>query len=146
MKKWYVIILALLFVASTTILFAAAPDPGSTSSGSPASFQKPRGFGSYLNLSQEQRDKMRELRSRYYADIRDLRYDLLQKRLEMRKLFTDPKTDDATLLAKQNELNSLRQKLMVKKAQMKIEWRKVLTPEQIQKLDRMPNHQQYYGH
>ena len=68
-----------------------------------------------------------------------MRYDLAAKRLAMRKLFTDPKTDDATLLAKQKEISELRQQLRDKKAQMKIEWRKILTPEQIAKLDRIPH-------
>ncbi len=81
---------------------------------------------------------MRDLRNRFYTDSRDLRYDMLQKRLEMRKLFTDPKTNDAALLAKQKELSALRLKLSDMRAQMMIEGRKILTPEQIQKLDRMP--------
>ena len=81
--------------------------------------------------------KMRELRDRFYNETRDLRYDMAQKRLEMRKLFMDPKTDDATLLAKQKEMSGLRQKLQDKMAQMMIEGRKILTPEQLQKLDRM---------
>jgi Spy/CpxP family protein refolding chaperone len=93
----------------------------------------------YLNLSPEQREKMKESRSSYKSETRDLRYDLAAKRLEMRKLFTDPKTDEATLLAKQKELNSLRQQLLEKKSQMKIEWRKILTPEQITKLDNIPH-------
>jgi Spy/CpxP family protein refolding chaperone len=54
----------------------------------------------------------------------------------MRKLFTDPKTNDATLLTKAKELNALKVKLMDKMAEMKIERRKVFTPEQLQKLDR----------
>jgi hypothetical protein len=62
---------------------------------------------------------------------------MAQKRLEVRKLFMDPKTDDATLLAKQKEMSALRQKLQDKMAQMMIEGRKILTPEQLQKLDRM---------
>jgi|GEM_PF-1104742 len=93
----------------------------------------------YLNLSTEQKEKMKESRSRYHSDTRDLRYDLAAKRLEMRKLFTDPKTDEATLLAKQKELNTLRQLLLEKKSQMKIEWRRILTPEQITKLDQIPH-------
>jgi zinc resistance-associated protein len=96
------------------------------------------GFGAFLNLTQEQKDRMKELRSRFQADTHDLKYDIRLKHLEMRKLFTDPKTDDQTLLAKQKELSALVLKLMDKKAQMKVEWRHVLTPEQIQKLDRMP--------
>ena len=92
----------------------------------------------YLNLSPEQKEKMKESRSLYHSDTRDLKYDLAAKRLEMRKLFTDPQTDEATLLAKQKELNTLRQQLLEKKSQRKMEWRKILTPEQITKLDQIP--------
>jgi Spy/CpxP family protein refolding chaperone len=97
-------------------------------------------FGSFLDLSKEQKDKFREIRNRFRVDTRDLRYDLAQKRLEMRKLFTDPKTDDTILLAKQKEIEALLLKLMDRKAQIKIGWRKILTPEQIQKLDTLPHH------
>jgi Spy/CpxP family protein refolding chaperone len=143
MKKWYVSAgLGLFFVALVTSVFAASPDPGQAGPANPARFQgaKPyhHGFGSFLNLSDEQKAKMKELRDRSYADTRDLRYGIIQKRVEMRKLFTDPKTDDATLAAKQKELNTLRQKLMEMKSQAKLEWRKLLTAEQIQKLDRLP--------
>jgi Spy/CpxP family protein refolding chaperone len=92
----------------------------------------------YLNLSPEQKGKMKESRNNYTSETRDLRYDLAAKRLDMRKLFTDPKTDEAALLVKQKELNTLRQQLLEKMSQMKIEWRKILTPEQITKLDQMP--------
>ena len=56
----------------------------------------------------------------------------------MRKLFTDPKADQAALLAKERELAALRQKLTEIRVQASLEWRSILTPEQIQKLDRMP--------
>ena len=72
------------------------------------------------------------------AELSPLEEELAQKELEMRKLFTDPKVDDATLLAKEKDLSALRLKLMDRKAEMKLAWRKILTPEQIQKLDRMP--------
>jgi Spy/CpxP family protein refolding chaperone len=91
-----------------------------------------------LDLSKEQLSKMRELANRTFQEIRGPRYEVLQKGLEMRMLFTDPKVDEATLLAKQKELSSLRQKLMNRMAQMMIEGRRILTPEQIQKLDRIP--------
>ncbi len=94
-------------------------------------------FKKYLNLSDEQMAKMKELKNSFRNDTRDLRYSLEIKRIEMRKLFTDPKTDDATLLAKQKEINDIRQQFMEKKAQMKIDWRKILTPEQIAKLDKI---------
>lgn len=103
-------------------------------------------FTKYLGLSPEQKEKMKELRSRYKSETRDLRYDLAAKRLEMRKLFTDPKSEEAALLAKQKELNALRQQMTEKKSQMKMEWRKILTPEQIAKLDQIPHKKGVRGH
>jgi len=143
MKKIYAILFALLFVGLTTAAFAAPPDadkPG---------FQKHPGFHAFglrLNLTQEQIGKMRELRKSFWADTHDLRYDIKMKRVEVRKLFTDPKTDEATLLAKEKELNGLKLKLMDKKAEMKVELRKILTPDQIRILDRILSHHGWRGH
>lgn len=163
MKKWYVGMAAMVFVVLATVVFAQGPGSaagGPPSAGGPGGFRGPGsmmggqsgpegfqpgygprfhgGFGeAFLGLSKEQIAKMQGLRDRFYNETRDLRYDMAQKRLEMRKLFMDPKTDDATLLAKQKEMSALRQKLQDKMAQMMIEGRKILTPEQLQKLDRM---------
>ena len=140
MKKFYLVLLAVLLVGLTTAVFAAPPDPGQSGS---QGFQKHHGFhgfGPRLNLTEEQRGKMKELMTRFQADIHDLKYDVRIKGLEVRKLFTDPATDDATLLAKEKELNGLKLKLMDKKAEMKVEWRKILTPEQIRMLDRIHWH------
>ena len=140
-KKWYIGVAIVFLLGLATVVLAAPPDPGPAVPGIAKDYRGSAGqhhrFTSYLNLSTEQKDKMRDLKNRYWTDTHDLRYDILQKRLEVKKLFTDPKADDAILLAKQKELNILRLTLMDKKAQMKIEWRKILTPEQIQKLDRM---------
>ena len=133
MKKASVIIIVLIVsMALAAAVYALPPEKG------PGSHKK-FGFKKYLNLSDEQLARMKELRNRFRDETRDLRYNLAIKRLEMRKLFTDPKTDDATLLAKQREIGKLRQQLWDKRAQKKIEWRKILTPEQIAKLDRMPH-------
>jgi len=82
----------------------------------------------------------------FWADTHDLRHDIKMKRVEVRKLFTDPKTDDATLLAKEKELNGLKHQLMDKKAEEKVAWRKILNPEQIQMLDRMHRHHFRHHH
>ena len=137
MKKIYPVLIALFFVGFTTAAFAAPPDTGEPG------FQKHPGFhkfGHRLNLTQEQIGKMKELGKSFWAGTHDLRYDIKMKRVEVQKLFTDPKTDDATLLAKEKELNDLKHQLMDKKAEMKVQWRKILTSEQIQKLERMLRH------
>jgi Spy/CpxP family protein refolding chaperone len=86
---------------------------------------------------------MKDLHDRFRNETRDLRYDLAIKRIEMRKLFTDPKTGDAALTAKQMELSNIRQQLQEKKDRMKIEWRKILTPEQIVQLGKISHR---WGH
>jgi Spy/CpxP family protein refolding chaperone len=147
MKKLYVIALAFVLVGWAVVVFAAPPDPGSAPPcpGAPHQWAHPQhGCGSFLNLTQEQREKTKEIRSRFRADVHDLKYDIRIKKIEVQKLFTNPKTDDATLLAKEKELNNLKLQLMDKKAEMKVEWRKVLTPAQIQMLDR--GHQYRHGH
>jgi Spy/CpxP family protein refolding chaperone len=142
MKKLYAIVLALSFLGMAVIA-AAAPDPV-TGTRVQADCRGPAGLhqriAAFLDLSKEQQEKMKEVKNRFHADTRDLRYELLQKRLEMRKLFGDPRIDDATLLAKQKELAVLKLKLFERRGQMKIELRKIFTAEQIQKLDRIPLH------
>jgi Spy/CpxP family protein refolding chaperone len=133
MKKIFIVIAVLILSAAVVVsAYALQPDkkPGS---------HKGFYFKNHLGLSDKQLAKMKELRNNFRNDTRDLRYNLAIKRLEMRKLFTDPKTDDATLLAKQKEISELRQQLSDKKAGMKIEWRKILTSEQLAKLDRIPH-------
>ena len=139
MKKLSVIALAFVLVGWAVVVFAAPPGPGTAppGPGAPHQWAHPHhGCGSFLNLTQEQREKTMQIRKSFLADVHDLKYDIRIKRVEVQKLFTNPKTDDATLLAKEKELNYLKLKLMDRKAEMKVEWRKVLTPEQIQMLER----------
>lgn len=135
MKKASILTVAVAILSAMAISAYAVQSGAEPGKG----FDKKCGIAKHLNLSEEQLTKMKELRNRHDAETRDLRYSLAVKRIEMRKLFTDPKTDEATLLAKQRELSKLCQQLMDKKAQMKIEWRSILTPEQIAKLDKMPH-------
>ena len=133
MKKTFIVIAVLIVSAAVVVsAYALQPDkkPG---------FHKEFCFKKHLGLSDQQLAKMKELKNRFRSDTRDLRYNLEIKQVEMRKLFTDPKTDDETLLAKQKEISELRHQLSDKKDGMKIEWRKILTPEQIAKLDRIPH-------
>jgi Spy/CpxP family protein refolding chaperone len=106
----------------------------------------PDGFGpgcqagplQQLNLSQKQMNKIGELINRIHSETREMRFDLAQRQLEMHRLFTDPKIGDATLQAKEKELSILRQKLHDKMAYGMIEGRKILTAEQLMKLERIP--------
>ena len=91
-----------------------------------------------LNLSSEQLDKLQDLRNKVYRETKDLRYDLLQKRLDMRRLFADPKVDQTTLLSRHRELTSLRVKLAGLVAGAAVEARQLLRPDQIEMFDQLP--------
>jgi Spy/CpxP family protein refolding chaperone len=106
--------------------------------GAPYAMTETNALAGYLGLTRAQIDKCRDLRNRFYRESRDLRYDFFQKQLEMRKLFADPKVAEVKLLEKERELGPLRQRLMDKVAETIIEGRKILTPEQIEKLDQLP--------
>jgi Spy/CpxP family protein refolding chaperone len=135
MKRWYVSMLVVLLVALATTVFAFGPRGGYRASGGQGPcLGGPMGPGANLNLSKEQADKMWQIKEKFHNDTQALRYELFQKRFELKTLYADPKADDATILAKQKELNSLQQKLFDKMAQLKLEQRKILTPEQLKTL------------
>ena len=88
-----------------------------------------------LNLSDEQKAKMKDIHRRFYSETRGLRYDIMEKRIELKRLFLDPKSDTNAIVAKEHEVSALRQKLHDALFKMAVDWRAVLTPEQLQKLD-----------
>ncbi len=116
---------------------ANAPGPGRGRMGGapPGGHWGGYGMAGRLQLTPDQAARMHDLWDRYYTNTRGPRYDLMQKCLEMQKLFTDPKTDAATLRAKYKEIAAIRDRLMDMKAQAMIESRSLLTPDQIKRLD-----------
>ncbi|MCX5811959.1 MAG: Spy/CpxP family protein refolding chaperone [Proteobacteria bacterium] len=137
MKRWHVGIMVVLFLALTTTVFAFGGKGGygfSRCGGQGAGFGGPMGMAANLNLSKEQSEKMWQTKEKFHNDTQKLRFELFQKRIELKDLYADPKADEATLLAKQKELNTLRQSMQDKMTQMRLEQRKILTPDQIKKL------------
>jgi Spy/CpxP family protein refolding chaperone len=127
MKKILGVIVAVLFIAAASTVFAVGPGgygPG----------PKGVGYGRGVDLSKEQMDKMWQIRERFNTDTSSLRYELFQKRGELRTLYADPKAGDAAILAKEKEVDTLRQKMHDRMVRFKLEQRKVYTPEQLQKM------------
>ncbi|MDD3538386.1 MAG: periplasmic heavy metal sensor [Eubacteriales bacterium] len=123
MKKVLGILVAVIFVAMATTVFAIGP----------AGFGGgPKGPG--VDLSKEQTGKMWQLRETFNTETSSLRYELFQKRNDLRTLYADPKATDAAILAKEKEVDTLRQKMHDKMVRFKLDQRKVYTPEQLKKL------------
>ena len=87
-----------------------------------------------LNLTQEQKTKLGELKEKHWKDTVSLRNEMQTKRLELRTLWTAPNPEKDKILAKQKELNGLRDEMQVQSTDFRLEIRKALTPEQVDQL------------
>ena len=116
MKKWYLGMVVLFLFGLATVVFAAPPDQAPPDQGTAQQqgmMHEGMGHEGMMHhgmhhegmmhhgfkFTPEQKAKMREIWKAFWADTHDLRYDMKVKRLELRKLFTDPKADNATGLA-----------------------------------------------
>ena len=108
--------------------------------------EKSWGHGKGLNLTPEQKVKFRELRRKFIRETAQLRGELLTKKLELRLLWTDPKANSQAILAKERELRDLKNRMKDKVVQYKLEFRKSLTPEQIEKLGMMRGRHHGFHH
>jgi Spy/CpxP family protein refolding chaperone len=82
-------------------------------------------------LTPEQQTKFQELRQKFNDETAQLRGAILTKRLELRSLWTNPKSDPKAILEKEKELGTLRDQLRDKAIRFKLEARNILTPEQL---------------
>jgi Spy/CpxP family protein refolding chaperone len=140
MKKMYVVLTAVIFVALAATAFAFGPGAGPMMGkgyGIHEGGEMGPGYmgrGPKLDLSSEQLTAMKQLREKFRIDTEALRNDLIQKQIELKKVYTDSKASDAAILAKQKEVDALKQKMRDKMVQLKLEQRKIFTPEQLTKL------------
>jgi Spy/CpxP family protein refolding chaperone len=151
MKKVYVVLAVVMFVALATTVFAFGPGPGIMGKDGNGFHRGgdmglgPMGFGSRLDLSSEQRAAMQQLMEKYRVDTQTLRDELIQKRTDLRAAYADPKASDAAILARQKEANTLMQKMRDKMVQLKLEQRKIFTPEQLVKMSEAAQQRQGKG-
>jgi Spy/CpxP family protein refolding chaperone len=141
MKKVYVVLTAVIFVALAATAFAFGPGAGPMMGKSGYGIHRsgemgpgPMGHGPNLDLSTEQLTAMKQLREKFRIDTEALRNEFMQQQVELRTVYADPKASDAAILAKQKEVNALKQKMQDKMVQLRLEQRKIFTPEQLTKL------------
>jgi Spy/CpxP family protein refolding chaperone len=86
-----------------------------------------------LNLTPEQKTKLNELRTKFKSDNAQLIGTLVTKRIELQSLWSNPKADDKAIQDKAKEVRDLQNQMKEKAVLMRLEARKILTPEQISK-------------
>lgn len=96
-----------------------------------------RALAQQLRLSPEQIEQLKRVRDTFERQTRTMRYDLLQRRIEMQRLFSDPASNPALLLSRQKAFATLFAGYAEQAAKAAIEARAVLKSEQIERLDGM---------
>ena len=127
MKK-IIIVLGLVVMTLFGVAYVYAQNPG-FGQGPPG--MPPKGYGNPPPLPPEQMIKLQELGGKFRGDNAKLTGEIVAKRIELQSLWTDPKADPKAILDKEKEMTALRNQMMDKIVQMKLEARKFLTPEQI---------------
>ena len=127
-SKLKVLLAAMALTAMTGSAMAAAPGAGfGGNPGCPGGIDR-------LNLSPEQVAKLGELREKHWKETIPLRNEMQVKRLELRTLWTAPNPDKNQILAKQKEMNEVRDKIQAEATAFRLDIRKALTPEQAAQL------------
>ena len=87
-------------------------------------------WGTGLNLTPEQQQKMQALRESHFNEMAPLREKMNSKRAEIQAAWAQPEPNLAQIREKQMEMNALREQLQEKATKNRIEMRNMLTPEQ----------------
>jgi len=85
-------------------------------------------------LTADQSTQIQALRDAFLKEIQPLQNDLWTKRTEIQTLWADPKTDPTVITAKQKEIWDLQSQLQEKGANLALNIRNLLTPEQLAQL------------
>ncbi|MGE5557421.1 MAG: Spy/CpxP family protein refolding chaperone [Bacillota bacterium] len=88
-----------------------------------------------LNLTIEQQLKMWDIRYEFEKNTMAPRFDLQRKLLELKKLWSDEPLDERAIEAKTKEITALRVQVANKTRAMRERMKKVLTKEQLAKLE-----------
>jgi len=131
MKKTIIIGLSLVLGLALVATVALAWGPGFG-----RGFGAGPGYGTppIPNLTADQSDQIQALRETFLKEVESLQKDLYAKGQELRTLWSTQNVDPAAVKAKQNEISDLRSQLQDKAINLRLEIRKVLTPEQLAQL------------
>jgi periplasmic protein CpxP/Spy len=150
--KFIFIALAMLLVGVLAIPFAKGQSTGTEQGnqqekrieggrGFGRGHWKHRGFGgrlfSQLNLTDEQKAQMKQLRQNFRESTKVLREELRVKRGELRQAQQGATFNEALTMQKLNEISALQVKMMGEQFKLKQEVSSVLTPEQKNQLEQI---------
>ncbi len=116
-----------LLLSASAFAFGGPRDDGSRGYCNEAGLQR-------LNLTDEQRTKIEALTTANQKEIRPIREKVFDKSVALRRLWLQPNPDKDKIIALQKEVRTLRDQIQDKSTLLRFEIRKILTPEQKEKL------------
>jgi Spy/CpxP family protein refolding chaperone len=87
-----------------------------------------------LELTPGQKAELSAMRDAQFAETQDLRAKMFAQRDEVRKLWLEPTPDQAKIVAAQQEMRNLRDRLQDKMTEFRLKALNILTPEQREKM------------
>lgn len=129
-KLTFVLTAVALGLLLTSQAFAWGPGPGI---GKGPRYCQEAGL-ERLNLTDDQKAKIESMRDANYKATRSLREKMFDKSVELRRLWLQADPDKDKITAVQKDLRTLRDEMEDKTTSLRLEIRKVLTPEQNEKL------------
>jgi periplasmic protein CpxP/Spy len=150
MPKFIFIALALLLVGVLAIPFAHSQSTGAQEGNQQEKRIEGRGFGrghwgrrfggrlfSQLNLTDAQKEQMKQINQNFRERTRPLREELRGKHGELRQAQTGEIFNEALVAQKLTEISAIQVRLMGEQFKLKQEVSSVLTPEQKTQLEQM---------
>jgi Spy/CpxP family protein refolding chaperone len=134
MKKLILTMAVIISILLAVTAFAFGPNEGSRACDEKGSGYHHDAIWKKLNLSDEQMAKIEGIRTSAGKEIRPIREKMFDKSVELRRLWLQVNPDKDKITAAQKEMRKLRDLMDDKVTAMRLEIRKVLTPEQNEKL------------
>jgi len=88
-------------------------------------------YSDYLRITPEQNETIQNIQDKFLKETASTQNELNSQYLALQTMLSQPTADDAGIIAKQNEIVAMQQKLQEKELKYGLEAKAVLTPEQI---------------
>jgi len=99
-----------------------------------------------LGITEEQKQALKTHKESHRSEMKALREQIKEKRKAFRQSLEDPNVDEGTITAVNNEIKILTNSLADNRLNGVLEVRKILTPEQFQKFNKMHKKKRNSGH
>jgi Spy/CpxP family protein refolding chaperone len=135
MKRYVLFMTLILFFLSFTIFPPNAQGQEAKKPEKKVSRDFPSGWEDFLDLTPEQKSKLEEFRKKRQEERKESMENMWAVRKELRELMRDPEANEKKILGIYDQLTKLRSNRFEKFVRHRKEIKKILTPEQWEKLE-----------